>query len=50
MGQDYLHGTDSPQINAFLAVPNSLGRWNLKKMMLQLRKEAKSFVFYLREK
>lgn len=43
MGQNYLHGNDSPQINAFLAATG----WNLKKMMLQLKKEAKSIVFYL---
>jgi len=43
MGQNYLHGTDSPQINAFLAATG----WNLKKMMLQLKKQAKSIVFYL---
>jgi len=36
MGQNYLHGTDSPQINAFLAATG----WNLKKMMLLLKEEA----------
>jgi IS5 family transposase len=36
MGQNYLHGKYSPQINAFLAAAG----WNLKKMMLQLKKEA----------
>ena len=36
MGQNYLHGTSSPQINAFLAATG----WNLKKMILQLKKEA----------
>jgi IS5 family transposase len=36
MGQNYLHGPYSPQINAFLAAAG----WNLKKMMLQLKKEA----------
>ncbi|MEX1000501.1 MAG: transposase [Crocinitomicaceae bacterium] len=35
MGQNYLHGIDSPQINAFLAATG----WNLKKMMLQLKIE-----------
>jgi len=40
MGQNYLHGTDSPQINAFLAATG----WNLKKMMLQLKKEAISLL------
>jgi len=43
MGQNYLHGSNSPQINAFLA---AMG-WNLKKMMRQLKEDAKSFVFYL---
>lgn len=36
MGQNYLHGAISPQINAFLAAAG----WNLKKMMLQLKEEA----------
>ena len=36
MGQNYLHGASSPQINAFLAATG----WNFKKMMLQLKKEA----------
>ena len=43
MGQNYLHGNQSPQINAFLAATG----WNLKKMMRKLKEEAKSFVFYL---
>lgn len=43
MGQNYLHGSNSHQINAFLA---AMG-WNLKKMMRQLKEDAKSFVFYL---
>jgi IS5 family transposase len=46
MGQNYLHGSVSPQINAFLAAAG----WNLKKMMLQLKNEAISllqFFFYL---
>jgi transposase, IS5 family len=46
MGQNYLHGSISPQINAFLAATG----WNLKKMMLQLKKEAISlleFFFWL---
>jgi IS5 family transposase len=42
MGQNYLHGKYSPQINAFLAAAG----WNLKKMMLQLKKEAFSFFHY----
>jgi IS5 family transposase len=48
MEQNYLHGAESPQIYAFLAVPNSLGRWNMKKMMRELSKNAKSFVFCLK--
>jgi len=36
MGQNYHHGSFSPQINAFLAAAG----WNLKKMMLQLKQEA----------
>ncbi len=36
MGQNYLSGTNSPQINAFLAAAG----WNFKKMMLQLKNEA----------
>jgi len=36
MGQNYLHGTSSPQINAFLAAAG----WNLKKMMNKLSKES----------
>lgn len=35
MGQNYLHGEKSPQINAFLAATG----WNLKKMMSKLKKE-----------
>lgn len=42
MGQNYLHGKLSPQINAFLAAAG----WNLKKMMLQLKQEAFSFVYF----
>ena len=34
MGQNYLHGSESPQINAYLA---AMG-WNLKKKMEELRK------------
>ena len=33
MGQNYLHGKKSPQINAFLAATG----WNLKKMMKKLK-------------
>ena len=43
MGQNYLNGTDSDQINAFLAATG----WNLKKMMSKLKEEVKSFVFTL---
>ena len=35
MGQNYLHGKDSPKINAMLAASG----WNLKKMMKKLKKE-----------
>lgn len=35
MGQNYLSGSSSPQINAFLAATG----WNLKKMMKQLKSE-----------
>jgi len=37
MGQNYLHGKNSPQINAFLAATG----WNLKKMMRKLKLELK---------
>ena len=40
MGQNYLHGSISPQINAFLAAAG----WNLKKMMLQLKEQAISLL------
>ena len=40
MGQNYLHDTNSPQINAFLAAAG----WNLKKMMLQLKEDAFSLI------
>ena len=33
MGQNYLHGKESPQINAFLAATG----WNLKKLMKKLK-------------
>lgn len=49
MGQNYLWGEQSPQINAFLAATG----WNLKKMMTKLKKEFEksisillSFLFY----
>lgn len=35
MGQNYLHGANSPKINALLAATG----WNLKKMMKKLKKE-----------
>lgn len=41
MGQNYLHGTLSPQINAFLAAAG----WNLKKMMLQLKEQAIAMLY-----
>ena len=44
MGQNFLHGKNSPQINAFLAAAG----WNLKKMMLQLKKEAFYLLDFLR--
>lgn len=40
MGQNYLHGTNSPQINAFLAATG----WNLKKMMKKLKLEYQKFI------
>lgn len=36
MGQNYLHGTSSPQINAFLAATG----WNLKKIMNKLGEQS----------
>lgn len=41
MGQNYLHGKESPQINAFLAATG----WNLKKMMKKLKEELKKSVW-----
>jgi len=35
MGQNYLHGSNSPQVNAFLAATG----WNLKKMIRKLKLE-----------
>ena len=40
MAQNYLHGEDSPQINAFLAAAG----WNLMKMMKKLKKD---IIFWL---
>lgn len=42
MGQNYLHGSRSPQINAFLAATG----WNLKKMMQKLKVEFNKTIFY----
>lgn len=44
MGQNYLHGKNSLQINAFFAAAG----WNLKKMMLQIKKEAFYLLDFLR--
>lgn len=41
MGQNYLHGEDSPYMNALLAATG----WNLKKWMEQTRKKIKNLVF-----
>lgn len=41
MGQNYLHGPDSPYKNALLAVTG----WNLKKWMEQTRKKIKKTLF-----
>ncbi|MBC35148.1 MAG: IS5/IS1182 family transposase [Bacteroidetes bacterium] len=38
MGQNYLHGENSPQLNAYLAATG----WNLKKMMEKLKKNINS--------
>jgi len=43
MGQNYLHGSKSPQINAFLAATG----WNLKKMMKKLKQEFEIFILRL---
>jgi IS5 family transposase len=43
MGQNYLHGSLSPQINAFLAATG----WNLKKLMKQLKKDTFYVVYFL---
>ncbi len=42
MGQNYLHGKHSPQINAFLAATG----WNLKKMMKKLKGEFDKISLY----
>ena len=41
MGQNYLGGKNSPQINAFLAAAG----WNFKKMMKKLKAEVKNWIF-----
>jgi len=46
MQLNYLHGADSPQINAFLAAAG----WNLKKMMTKLKEEFLFYVFELCQK
>lgn len=43
LNQNYLSGTASPQINAFLAATG----WNLKKMMKQLRVQFYRLIFYI---
>jgi len=43
MEQNYLHGANSPQINAFLAATG----WNLKKMMEKLKEEISFWIFFL---
>lgn len=43
MGQNYLHGKGSPQINDFLAATG----WNLKKMMRKLKQELKKWLFFV---
>ncbi|MFT7592229.1 MAG: IS5 family transposase [bacterium] len=43
MGQNYLSGSSSPQINAFLAATG----WNLKKMIRQLKVENEKIFFAL---
>ena len=42
MGQNYLNGKGSTQINAFLAATG----WNLKKMMKKLKQKAISSIYY----
>ncbi|MCF6224594.1 MAG: transposase [Flavobacteriaceae bacterium] len=44
MGQNYLHGKNSPQINAFLAATG----WNLKKMMMKLKLELEKIFSYFK--
>lgn len=42
MGENYLHGADSPQINAFLAAAG----WNFKKLMQKIKKSFVYLIFY----
>jgi len=44
MGQNYLSGKDSPQINAFLAATG----WNLKKMIKKLKLELEKIFSYFK--
>jgi len=44
MGQNYLNGKNSSQINAFLAATG----WNLKKMMKKLKLEFEKIFNYLK--
>ena len=43
MEQNYLHGEDSSQINAFLAATG----WNLKKMMRKLKNKYDKSILYI---
>jgi len=43
LGQNYLHGEKSPQINAYLAAAG----WNLKKWMEQWVREGKKWLYFL---
>lgn len=43
MGQNYLSGKQSPQINAYLAATG----WNLKKLMKELKENLHHLIFYL---
>ena len=46
MGQNYLHGVNSPKINALLAA----SAWNFKKLMEKLKKELQNFLFSVLQK
>jgi len=41
MGQNYLHGHNSPKINAMMAAAG----WNFKKLMQKIKSEVKNFFF-----